>query len=368
MKGHFFFKRSDRGRVISRNILWTVGALCGIFVISCATIPSRPLPEKDPFDVLLNSLLALPPGGQFYMGARIADAAGLRTEIERTLPANESIRQGLKVTEQISMVLYAAGEGQSAWVALLEGRYPAWQINWSLWWHPAWKKRRSAEGIPFWYNAQEGLSLQTEEHTLLLSNAPEGIPFRELLNRVKPAGTSALSIGSQSPVPANAPSSYPMPDKKAFSFFSSRQKGRVILIGWLNEPFQTVAASLETLSVPLSVPIERVFWVLEEIPPEGTEKDSPYCLYLALQTPSVSHARALSALLRLSQRFAGTLPLPGGPGQDPLAQLLMSLLSTGNIQQEETSLVIESKPIPSQDIALLFSRLLVYSTSKKTIP
>ncbi|MCX7949173.1 MAG: hypothetical protein N2509_03560 [Treponemataceae bacterium] len=86
--------------MISRNILWTVGALCGIFVISCATIPSRPLPEKDPFDVLLNSLLALPPGGQFYMGARIADAAGLRTEIERTLPANESIRQGLKVTEQ----------------------------------------------------------------------------------------------------------------------------------------------------------------------------------------------------------------------------------------------------------------------------
>ena len=368
MKGVLFF-RSSRGRVIPRNILWTVGALWGMFVISCATISSRPLPEKDPFDVLLTALLALPPGGQLYVGARIAEARGLRTEIERTLPSNESIRQGLKVTEQISMAFYAAEEGQSTWVTLLEGHYPAWQINWSLWWHPAWEKRHSAEGTPFWYNAREGLSLQTQEHALVLSNAPEGNPFRELLNRVKkPAGTSALSIGPQSPTPENALSSYPMPDKKGFSFFSSRQKGRVILIGWLNEPLQTVAASLETLSVPLSVPIERVFWVLEEIPPEGTEKDSPYCLYLALQTPSVSHARALSALLRLSQRFAGTLPLSEGPGQDPLVQLLMSLLSTGNIQQEETSLVIESEPIPSQDIALLFSRLLVYSTSKKTIP
>lgn len=364
----FLFDRPGRSGLFFRRILWVVGGLYGMFVASCATIPSRPLPEKAPFDTLLESLLVLPPGGQLYVGARLAEATDLRTEIERTLPSN--LRQGLNLTEQICMAWYGVEEGKSEWVALLEGRYPLWQLNWSLWWNSEWKKRRSAEGVPFWYNAREGLSLQTQEHALLLSNAPDSLPFKELLNRVKKtAGTSAVSISPQSPAPGNAPSSYPILEKKAFSFFSSRQKGRVIFIGWLNEPLKTYAASLEILSFPLSVPIDRVLWVLEEAPPEGSEKQRSYFLYLALQTPSVSHARALSALLRLSQRFAGTMPFSEeGTEQDPVMQFMVSLLLTGNIQQEDTSLVIESKPIPSQDIALLFSRLLVYSTSKKTIP
>jgi hypothetical protein len=143
-----------------------------------------------------------------------------------------------------------------------------------------------------------------------------------------------------------------------------------VLAGWVPDAAGYGAELLtRTLSrfagggkIPLQIPAEQLVFGVYKTVDQGETGEPVFEARLRVETPSVSHARALASILSMLRLFmAGGGAGDGSPGgESPLAVFGAALLS-GPPVQDGSALVLRAPGLKAGDIALLFTMFSLYS-------
>jgi hypothetical protein len=322
--------------------------ICAVLIMStCSTIPKNTL-EVDRGDFFL-----LPAGGQLYLWADVSETRPLLESIEyeglslahaatildRTNTA-AAVFGSLKTTTGSTTSGASIGNGASAgnvdkFFISLQGRYPTFQAGFSLTFSRDWKKLRSNTGNSYWFSQGFGVGLALDSQLALVSG---GDPFN-----------SIPSIHNQ---PAAS-----VPD--GFDKFREQYRPQgAVMAGWIPDS-ALINEFLSNFGLPIAIPAEDFFFcVLKE---KSGNVDS-WDLVFNIRTSSANQARGLVSVFTLARIFISGLSNPGAE-KTSLMDFIPSLFANAP-QREEATLTLKSDSFSTEELALLFSAVSVYSNTK----
>jgi hypothetical protein len=283
-----------------------------LLLVSCATSPKTQSEEGE--------FAALAPGAAAYFSINVPQARPLLDIISLGGFSGKEAADFLDKTDFAVAAAYPPETGRS-FLAAARGRYPSGRIGLSFAFSSAWKKHSSDTGGSYWRSERNGLSVFLNSRRALVS---DGDPL------VSPPGMEA---------------------PPGFTAF----RRDALLAGWTDAGGASINQFLAMLEIPMQIPADRIFFGIYDMP-EG-ERGEDYEAFLRIETPSVSHARALAAIFSLTRIFmSGLTP---EDGEDPL--VLAAALFTYVPTQEDAALLLRTGSLKPQGIALLFNMLSLYS-------
>ena len=299
---------------------------------SCASAPKTPVP-------LAGEAAGLPlePGAAAYIVMDVERARPILDGVNFREMNRAQSKQILDMTKTAVAAVYE--EGPRRFQAVDWGKYPAFRAGLSFIFGSEWKKAKSPAGASYWRSERAGLSLALSSSQAYVS---DGDPFAASGGTALPEGFGDYSRGS-------------------------------VLACWLPEPAMPMGRFIAALGLPLQIPAREVFLGLF---PAGTghveggvKNGGEYEAYEALiriETPSVSQARALAALINLTRSALSGLPAGntetggGAPGYvDPAA--ITALLFANPPVQNGIFLSVRTAPLSEMEITLLLQIFTVYS-------
>ncbi|MDR3159979.1 MAG: hypothetical protein LBU28_00010 [Spirochaetaceae bacterium] len=348
-------KRRNRYALRQRTHLLASASLVVALLASCATGPrtsppqgaSNPAGDVNPQGAA-GEFAALAPGALAYIAV---DVRRSRPILDRLSLGGFSGRQAadlLDKTDSAAAAVYPPFSPRTFLIAA-RGSYPAFRAALSFALSSAWKRTRSPEGGFYWRSSLQGLSVALDKRRAFVS---DGDPF-------------TLPPGAEAPEP-----------------YGALRRG-ALLAGWSDYGGTSLNQFLASLGLPLRFPADRIIFAVHEFPAGG--EPWGYQAALRIETPSVSHAKGLTALFSLARIFLARLPPEAGegpPGQeapsdrplgleDPLGlagalamEDLMGLaeaLFANSPVQDGPALLVRTGPLDAAGIALLFSMLSLYS-------
>jgi hypothetical protein len=317
-----------------RKLFWRCAVLCIVSLcISCKTAPQFPDPVAGE-----TASIPLEPGALVYV---FADVQGARPILDLVpLPGlNEKrAREMLDRTRSAAAALYPAESGRrfqlTAW-----GSYPNTGAAVAFGADKNWKKRRSANGLPYWYSARDRLSAALSAGQAFVAASLDDTPLE----------------------PFSAPPGIEAPDG-----FAEFRRGAVLSC-WLENPGALVSRVLAATGIPLQLPAERIFVSVFRAARQGggeAAEAERYEALLGLQFASASQARSVLALFTLARALlpANSPAATGSSASGPaaLAGPLALLLFANPPVQNGDSLTIKTAALTETEIALLFALFSVY--------
>ncbi|MDR1986281.1 MAG: hypothetical protein LBP88_04830 [Treponema sp.] len=278
-----------------------------LMLAACATSPKTQLvPEADPF-------AGFPQGALAYLYVDTVKARPIldALSLERMEGNKRTIAAALDKTTSAVAALYPKDAPRHFLVAA-RGRYPSFQASLAFTFSAAWKKRRSETGASYWHSPQRGISV-------LLS--PE---------------QAFISDGDPTPVPGG---SFPQAPE-AFAPFSEN----AALAGWLTEAAMPFNQLLQAMEIPLQIPAGQVLFRLQQ-------SEAYYQGMIRIETPSVSQAKALVSLFSIARLFMANLDLK------EWAEIFFAYPPV----QDGAALNLQTGPLDTQAVALLFTKFSLYS-------
>jgi hypothetical protein len=186
----------------------------------------------------------------------------------------------------------------------------------------SWEKRTSDRGLKYWYSGREGLSILLEPRYALVSDGELFAP----------------------------PGQVTVPD----AFWELREGSA--LAGWLEDAAVPINRFLGQLEIPIQVPADRLIFAV--FPVEGQKPVRTYNALLRLETPSVSHAKALASMVAMIRLFTSRPEAEGGTGSVPA--LIAALFASPPVQ-EDAALILKTAALDAEAVALLFTMFSVHS-------
>ena len=311
------------------------------FFFSCQTAPKIPEPFQDSF-------IPLNPGATAYL---YADVQAARPVLE-ILPIDElkdkRLAQILDQTRTVLAAQYPAESGRPedgepkngqhiqlvAW-----GKYPKAQADLAFAFNKDWKKKRSANGFPYWYSKTDKLSVAMTARRAHVS----------------------LNDTSADPFGLNLPST---------AEFDEACKGAALAC-WLANPGPLLDNIFASMNLQLQLPAEQIY--LSIFPMAGKDnniKDNninekelmqKYQVLLCIKTSNANQARLIANSLSLLRFFSGaSANSPPSGGSD----IVLALLLANAPVQDGSKIKIKSAPLGLTDLALLFKQISLYSITK----
>lgn len=280
-----------------------------LFLGSCASVSETVGPGSG------SPLERLEGGGRVYF---FADPHKIRPLVSAVLSENVSLTKDLRSSDfqalinRTSSVVGALYPKQTdrSYLILAQGDYPSLRMNFSLCWDRNWKSKKSVSGLSYWRSEDKKVSLYLSPRWVSLS---DGDPIIQGSGNHIPDGFDRMSRGA-------------------------------LLAAWSDDSSQW---NRFLSFAPIRIPIDRLLFALY-----STADGKGTTVVLRLQTPSVSQARSVGALLSIGRRVM----LNQGDGENPW----LAILFTNPPVVENTDVVISSSPLKDGDLALLFKSLLVY--------
>ncbi|MCA1950402.1 MAG: hypothetical protein LDL24_07505 [Treponema sp.] len=329
---------------------WGAGSIFGLLVLilavlgetSCTTVPAvSPEFKSHPF-------AELPPGAALYVYGNVQKSRSFLKELYRL--DSESLSgdlsggllkkvppSALEMADQFYGAFYRENPERN-WYAFVSGRFPVFQSNLSLFFNPEWKKKRSG-GLSYWRSEKQRVSLQISSRQLILT---DGIP------------QTAASLGS---------SLYGTESGETDSLLQDISLSHLVIL--MPKPQSLFQSALAGLGIPaqnLQIPMEEIRVKLYS----SAIQDS-YEIQLNLQTGSPVYARALGALLSLGSRMLSTWEMGAAAEDSSLAlQQFAGILLSGSQKTEGNRIIVVSKQVSQEELALLLHNLLVYFQRNKT--
>lgn len=291
------------------NLLRPIGiALVVLFIFaSCAGTKEVLRGDEvvaEPPSLSIEALSLLSSGASAYL---IADMDACRPMVDKSEWVSKQLNsQVLDYVSSGAVAFFGSQdlrEEHGSYVAGFLGNFPVFRAGISLFFDPAWKRRRSPEGLSYWRSDSDGVSLVLEAHRAIIS---PGVPR----------------------IPEESPS---LPE--VFTDLCTQ----AAVVAWLDEVELLTEPLLHEAASFIKVPADRVWLALY---PNDQEN---YRGSLWMETPSPSHARALAALLRLIRPVFSEprSPIP------PVAKLIFSKVPS----LRDSTVQYEDFFLEAQDIA-----------------
>ncbi|MFP3042760.1 hypothetical protein LQZ19_13165 [Treponema primitia] len=314
-------------RILFRNFPG-IGIVVVLFLSSCASAPKTPPPASSAgeFDYLA-------PGGLAYFYTDVNRARPILNQIVLKDVDMKQAERILQKVDFLSGAVYPNGTSRDmilhAWRK--KGTIPG---GVGLFFSPQWKKTLSQTGRKYWHSSRVGLSVSLQGAHAFVS---DGDPFTD--------GQPLL-----------------LPEKL------NEIRWEAIVLGWLENAGTPINNFLSITGIPVRIPTERILFAI--IQSSGQEPDDDdaeafdsadnstlYELQLRVETQNPNQAKALAALLAFVRVHVDSPDIDVEP---EFLEVLRPLL-VNPPSQEEADLVIHTRPMNAEGIALLFNRFAVYS-------
>jgi hypothetical protein len=326
----------DKKRVIAPWRLCV--SLFLLFFLSCTTATKAP--ELTPLE---SGILPLDEGASAYA---LIDMAHGRPILEGIsyIPLNDkNMKQMLDKTQSAAMAVFTPSPRDDRRYQLVSwGNYPASSAGMAFGSNKDWKKQQSvSSNMVYWHSEKSQISVAVSPSRAYVLAAMTKVPHDPI------ASTEGIKI------------------PEGFGEFA---KGAVFSC-WFSDPGPLLNQRLKTMSLPLEIPAEQLFICLFQADKKtsAAQPMSPaepfYEAQFKIKLPGATQARAVVSLLTLARSF---MPAPEPPPpieptdtQDRKTQksaaMMIYILFSNPIVQEEESIILKSPPLGVRDISLLFS-------------
>jgi hypothetical protein len=132
-------------------------------------------------------------------------------------------------------------------------------------------------------------------------------------------------------------------------------RAEAVLAGWHTDASVPINRFLAAMELPIQVPASRLLFGLH---PAGEEAPAEsYTATLRLETPTETHAKALTAMISMIRLFLNNGDFSGG---NPLFALAPVIFANPPVQ-EGSALILKTGAMKGAEAALLFSMFSIYS-------
>ncbi|WP_010253683.1 hypothetical protein [Treponema primitia] len=301
-----------------------------LILASCASGPKTPVQTPGSPG---QEFAALAPGGLAYF---YTDVNRARPILNHIVLKDVDMKQTARILQKVDFLagaVYPNGSSRNmilhAWRQ--KGKIPGGA---GLVFSPQWKGTLSPTGKKYWHSSRAGLSVSLQGPHAFVS---DGDPFTD---------------GPPISLPENL----------------NEIRWEAIVLGWLEHAGTPINNFLSKTGMPIRIPTERILFAIAQSSGQDLDDDDAeainsadssvlYELQLRVETQNPNQARALAALLSFVR------VLTESPDLNVDAEFLEVLrpLLVNPPSQEEADLVIHTRPMSAEGIALLFNRFAVYS-------
>ena len=286
---------------------------------SCATSP------KAPIDGSLNELAMLPAGAKVYLLADTVKARGVLDALSSNFLDAKDAAGVLDSTERAAAAVFPDGAaGSRKFFIAASGNYPSTRANFSFAFSRSWKKQKSSSGSSFWYSQANDLALALGPKLALVSNID---PLSQFPREIPPEGFREFQIENQD----------------------------LALSGWGNNAEESINKFLESMQIPLQMPIEDFFFGAAGLA-------GNWEFIFRIKVPSAAQARSLVSLFTIARFFVlSGLAAPAVPDGSFSPLDTAMLLFANAPEQNGEYLTIRTPSLNEDEIALLFNVFSIYS-------
>jgi hypothetical protein len=281
---------------------------------SCASAPQKVTDYAD----ASREFGVLDGGGLLYFSVDVPAARPLLDRVSIAGASGKEAAQILDRTETAAGAAYPPASGRR-FLLSARGRYPKSGANFALGMSSAWEKRKSGKGLKYWYSGKQGLSIFLNRRYALVSDGELFAP----------------------------PGQVTVPE----AFWQMREGAA--FAGWLEDAAVLIDRFLEQSGIPLQIPADHLIFAV--FPAE--DPLPAYIAILRLETPSVSHAKALASMVSM---IRPSITRPPADGSAAVPPLLAALFANAPVQ-ENTALILKTAVLDADAIALLFTLFSVNS-------
>ena len=265
-----------------------------------------------------NLFASLEEGGSLYVYVDVQNARPILELIEMPGMKNvnrNQLNQILDRTLSAALAFYPEGCPRN-FLVTSRGAYPSFRVNTAFRFDRAWRRQRSDTGSQYWRSAASNLSVALTNERAFVSDGDPFIPVS--------------SSGTEIP--------------EGFDLFVQR----TVLSGWMPNAAFPINQYLSSINLPIEIPAGKLFFAVH---PAGGK----YEIKFRLETPSSSHARALTAIMGMARLFMPAMPQEG-------RGLLIGALFSNPASPDGVYVNMHTNLMSAEEVALLFTTLSVYSS------
>jgi hypothetical protein len=312
-----------------------------LFLFSCATAPKLP----NPLESGKVEYIPLDSGAPVYV---FADIQNSRTFLENLLRPWIAGKQRDQILDWTTWAAAAVYPDEQRIQAVTWGKYPSFRAGLAFAFDKHWKKKKTAARLPYWYSAQNNLSVSLNAKQAYLSAAP----------RKKTGNTG--DFGNVSDADNGIDPFCTEPGMELPEGFFEFSFGAILSL-LLNEPSVPLNRLMNFMELPIEIPVERLFVSLFPLAVQAVGEERPgngnqYQILLRVETPTASQARALAIMISFARQNIKGAAQSSKADFGTLAALFFAIPPV----QDGKNLTFRIEPISEKEMALLLSLFSIY--------
>ena len=290
-----------------------------LILASCSTVPKN----MDSFSPAVSNI-PLETGASVYAVIDVKNSRAVLEKISLKGLEDKQKKQILNRTNTIYAGFYKE-KNEIAFQLAVYGNFSDSQGAFIFGMNKDWKKYKCDKGHKYWYSQKNNMSITMNSGKVLIIQTNSG----------KPAVPCTHSEG------INFPSGFISFSKNTY------------LSGWLSEPGSDISEIFEKIGVPLSLPVENVFFSMIAAASDTESKIKLYEGIARVQTLNATQARGLLRIISMARLLSSGLSLDILQG--PWADILLA----NEPVQDDKYLIFKTKSLNADEIALLIESLLI---------